>query len=333
MLRTEKLSGFDAECVLAKGISLESVPGPTGSTVLYIQPCASVEGRVNCELRFGIPGRGAKETFYDFTILSRVLNAYNDKFAETRVSSNLGVARIQWQGKKILISRNGRIVIREALDEEDAKATMDFLSKLLAPSIICDRCGQVLVNCATASCGECAKQRASFATLPVHPLWTDGVQGVGRLTDALIERRESLEKDVKLVVPSSSGPLSAQADKVLRLNLDLIVQSGDREELVAGIVLLRHAWDLSLILELLDQVHQQGHNNLGSFVTPILRTIESWLIALKESTDGIVDERARRSSITRWPQFHEAWSRLRLEAENSPRLKTILNPLFERWPM
>ena len=193
MLRTEKLLGF-AECVLVKGISLENMPGLPESTVLYIQPCASIEGRVNCELRFGIPGKGAKEIFYDFPTLSRILNVYSDNFAETRASYNLGVARVQWQDKKILISKNGRIVIREAVDEEDAKATIGFLSRLLAPSIICDRCGQVILNCATASCGECAKEQASLVNLSRNVLWTEGIHGMRNLTSALIERRDSLDK-------------------------------------------------------------------------------------------------------------------------------------------
>jgi len=256
MLRKEELPGFDEECVLVKGISLESMPGLTESAVLYIQPCASVQGRVNCELRFGIPRRGAEESFFDFPALSRILNAYSDRFAETRVSSSLGVARVQWRGKKILIFKNGRIVIREAIDEEDAKATIDFLSKLLAPSIICDKCGQVLLNCAAASCRECAVEHASLSSLPSNLLWVGGLQRIRDLVKALIER-SSFVKDVKREESITSVEyLSTQSDRIVHLILDLIAYSGNREELAVGILLLKRAWDLGLTLEVLDRIQR-----------------------------------------------------------------------------
>jgi len=334
MFRTERLPGFDVQCVLVKGISLESIPGPTASTVLYVQPCATVEGRVNCELRFGIPGKGALEIFYDFPTLSRILDAYDDDFDETRVSSNLGIARVQWRGKKILISKNGRIVIREAVDEGDARDTIDFLSRLLAPSVICDKCGQVVLNCAMASCGRCARQQPSLTALPVNPLLTEGVQRIQNLTKALIERRDSLEKEAirgEPVVPSY-GPL-AKVDEIAHLSLDLIVNSRSREGLAAGILLLGQAWDLNLILGLLDQIHRGSSSDRGSLVMPLLHMLELWLLALKESVDSIVNEGAREGSAGRWVQVSEVWSSLRRDVENDPKLRTLLDHLFERWPV
>jgi len=335
MLRSEKLPGFDVECVLAKGIRLESVPGPTGSTVLYLQPCATVEGRVNCELRFGLPGKGVREVFYDLPILSHTLNTYSENLVEVRVSPNLGVARVQWRGKKILISRNGRIVIREAVDEEDAKATIDFLSRLLAPSIVCDRCGQVILNCAMASCGECAMEQASLAPLTNNILWTGGVERIQNFTRALIGRIDSLDKEVTRgeSITSSYGPLFTEVDRIARDSLGLIVDSSNREELAVGVLLLGQAWDLSLILGLLDQIHRGSSSDRGSLVMPLLRMLELWLLALKESLDGVVDEGARESPMKRWAHVSEAWSNVRRRAENDSALKVFLSPLVERWPV
>jgi len=332
MFRTEKLPGFDAQCVLVKGISLESMPGPTASTVLYVQPCATVEGRVNCELRFGIPGKGALDIFYDFPTLSCILDAYDDDFDETRVSSNLGIARVQWRGKKILISKNGRIIIREAIDEEDARETIDFLSRLLAPSIICDRCGQVVFNCALGGCGECARQQASLKALPVNILWTEGFQRMQNLAKALTERRDSLEKEAMGGPAVSYEPLSTQVDGMAHLSLDIIVHSSNREELAVGVLLLRQAWDLSLILGLFEQLRQHNLPSDRNSIISILQMLKIWLLALEESVDGILDEEARQSSKRQWAQFSEAWSSFRRQAENNSTFEAILSPLVERWP-
>jgi hypothetical protein len=272
------------------------------------------------------------DIFYDFPTLSRILDAYDDDFDETRVSSNLGIARVQWRGKKILISKNGRIIIREAVDEEDAKATIDFLSRLLAPSIICDKCGQVILNCATVSCGQCSTQQPFLKALPSNLTWTEGFQRIQNLTRGLTERRDSFEEEVMGGSAASYEPLSTQVDGMAHLSLGLIVHSSNREELAVGVLLLRQVWDLSLILGLLEQSRRDKLSGGQKSIISILQMLKIWLLALEESLDGILDEEARESSARRWDEVLAAWGSLRREAEDDLKLRTLLDPLFERWP-
>ena len=332
MLQSEKLPGFNEECVLVTGVVLVNLPGPGEPTILYIQPCASVEGKINCEFRLGLPGEGASEGFFDFPVLSRILSTYGDKFAETRISSNLGVARIQWHGKKITISKNGRIIIRESTNEEDAKATIEFLSRLLAPSIFCARCGEVLLNCAVASCDECGSKQAFFTSASRSALWSEEVRGIRSLITVLDEIRDSLYRNIELgEALKSFESLSAQCYRASQLTLDLIVQSDNREELAVGILILRFAWDLSLILELLDQVRRYKSSNDKTGLS-LLNAIGLWLLALRGSVDGISDKGARERSIGRWARFYETRNIFYQEAENKAALKMMVDSLTERWP-
>lgn len=333
LLRTVKLPDFNEECLLVKGVGLENLPGPGEPRLLITQPCASVEGKISCEFRFGVPGKGVSDDFYNFPTLSSILSTYSEKFTETRISSKLGVARIQWRGKTIIISKNGRIVIRESDGEEDAKTTIDFLSRLLTPSVICAKCGRTLLDCATASCGECSNQQVSFPVLPSNVISVEVIREIRILTTVLDTVEGSLLKNIKLGETFESfESLSAQCHRSSKIMLDIIVQSEHREELATAILVLRCAWDLSLIFDLLDQVRLHKYNNGKSEIsTTLLKMLGLWLTALKGSIDSIVDKGAREHSIERWAQFNGAWSVFCRNAEHHPVLKAILSLVMERW--
>jgi hypothetical protein len=311
MLKAGKVRGFREECVLSKGISLEPLAGPGDPTIIYIQPCTSIEGRINCEFQFGVPGQGIVEKFFDFAKLSRILNTYADKFTESRVSTNLGVARVQWHGKTILVSRNGRIVIRESISEVDAKATIEFLAKLLAASIICPECGDVVLNCSAAICGECGNQQASLSGMSVDASLKQAIEGTRSL--------ESLES------------LSAQCYRSSQIALDLIVQSEGHDGLAAGVLILRCAWDLSLILGVLDQLRRQAQRSRSSSQPESLHQLLSlWLLILKGVIDGILDSRPREHALYRWILFRKASLAFAEEAKGNSDLQNIVNSLAER---
>lgn len=332
MLKAEKIPGFREECVLAKGLSLEPLAGPGDPTIIYIQPCTSIEGRINCEFQFGVPGQGTVEKLFDFATLARILNTYAYRFTESRVSTNLGVARVQWHGKTILVSRNGRIVIRESTSEVDAKETIEFLAKLLAASIICPECGDLVLNCSTAICGECGNQQVSLSGMPVDTSLNQGIQGTRSLVTVLNELRDSVEKGSVLGEGLDSfESLSAQCYRSSQIALDLIVQSRSRDDLAAGVLILRCAWDLSLILGILDQLRRQAQRSRPSSQPESLHQLLSlWLIILKGAIDGITDRRSRENAPSRWILFRNASLALAEEAKGNSELQTIVNSLAER---
>jgi hypothetical protein len=332
MLKAGKVRGFREECVLSKGISLEPLAGPGDPTIIYIQPCTSIEGRINCEFQFGVPGQGIVEKFFDFAKLSRILNTYADKFTESRVSTNLGVARVQWHGKTILVSRNGRIVIRESISEVDAKATIEFLAKLLAASIICPECGDVVLNCSATICGECGNQQASLSGMSVDASLKQAIEGTRSLATVLDELRDSVgEGSVLGESLESLESLSAQCYRSSQIALDLIVQSEGHDGLAAGVLILRCAWDLSLILGVLDQLRRQAQRSRSSSQPESLHQLLSlWLLILKGVIDGILDGRPREHALYRWILFRKASLAFAEEAKGNSDLQNIVNSLAER---
>ena len=258
MFRAQAIQGVNDECVLARGISLEAMPGITEQAILYIQPCASVQGRVNCELRLGVEGAGVSEEFFEFTILSKVLATYGDRFAENRTSIALGAARIQWRGKKALIFRNGRIIIREALDENDVQATLEFLTRLLAPSIRCGHCGENLTECASGLCQSCSMHPSVMAEESKSLLWKQACARFENLFVDGLKFRSAVEDEIQKRVPLSSSPfevLASQAMRTSRLLLDFLVSSTERQDIASGLALLRACWDTESCMATLNRMH------------------------------------------------------------------------------
>ena len=303
MFGAQKTQELDAECTLSRGLSLEKVPGITEQTILYIQPCASIQGRVNCELRLGIDGVGAAEEFFEFETLSKILATYADRFAESRASSTLGAARIQWRGKKILIFRNGRIVIREALDENDVQATLEFLSKLLAPSIRCIHCKQELTECTVGLCHSCSTYLPAMAKETGTLIWKQvSARFESLIAEALIYRSK-VENELKKengLVPSPADVPRTQVARVSRLLLDYLVSSNGRRELMAGLALLKAVWGLESVLEAFSRLQMRSisagkvSNDRLISASQLLGILLDWVAGISAS----LTNRSEKKSIT-----------------------------------
>ncbi len=299
MFGAQKTQELDAECILSRGLSLEKVPGITEQTILYIQPCASIQGRVNCELRLGIDGTGVAEEFFDFETLSKILVAYADRFAESRASSTLGAARIQWRGKKILIFRNGRIVIREALDENDVQTTLEFLSKLLAPSIRCIHCKQELTECAVGLCHSCSTHLPTMAGEAGTLIWKQ----VFARSESLLAEALSYRSEVEHELKKENGPVHSldnvsqtQFARVPRLLLDFLVSSNERRDLIAGLALLKIVWVLESVVRAFGRLHARSVSTAqvnSNLLEPsqLLGILLNWIAEVSASLAGRAVER------------------------------------------
>jgi len=294
MFKAQAIQGFDDRCALARGLTIARIPGVTEQAILYIQPCASVQGRVNCELRLGVEGRGASDEFFEFNILSKILRTYGDRFAESRVSTALGAARIEWRGKKILIFRDGRIVIREALDGDDVQATLEFLSKLLAPSIRCGYCGQHLADCAAGLCRSCLKHAFVGAWRPAGLLWR---QVCTRFEALLVEASKLAPAALRGIErggqPAASPfeELVGLSERISRLLLDFLVSSVERRDLVAGLALLRASWSLeSVVGALCRLVPRVVDQKVGvDKVEMLVRSLEALMVWIQEVFTSVAE--------------------------------------------
>ena len=58
-------------------------------------------------------------------------------FESVKCSQSLGIARIEYEGKEILISQTGKVIVRQAKTEEDAFTCCDLVRRIVSGAVIC----------------------------------------------------------------------------------------------------------------------------------------------------------------------------------------------------
>jgi ArsR family metal-binding transcriptional regulator len=137
----------------AKGTVLISEEGIT-----YIHPCISEAGKLAAESRLTAGPEGEVDLKYGFLdpfMLCYVLDMYRDFFDDVKCSPRLGTAKMEYDGKIILVFQNGKIKIRQARDREDVLNTLRLTARVMWGSIICSCCGNAGIDCASGGCEEC----------------------------------------------------------------------------------------------------------------------------------------------------------------------------------
>jgi len=94
--------------------------------VNYIQPCISEKGKIMAEAQLEC---GQKGRFFDKEKMCKVLQ--NSLFKDVKCSKNLGVAKVEYKNKTIILNHKGKIDVRKAWDKEDALATIKLMAKVL----------------------------------------------------------------------------------------------------------------------------------------------------------------------------------------------------------
>jgi len=93
----------------------------------YISPCVSNNEKILAEAQLEM---GEKNNFLDSDEMCQVLQT-SDVFKDVKCSAKLGIAKIEHDGKTIILNRRGRISVREAKDKNDAVKTIKFLVDFL----------------------------------------------------------------------------------------------------------------------------------------------------------------------------------------------------------
>lgn len=77
-------------------------------------------------------------------------------FEVVKCSRTLGIGRIEYGGKEILISHTGKLIVRHAESERDALEVADLLSRVISSAVICP-CLAPAVECVSGlcTCEEC----------------------------------------------------------------------------------------------------------------------------------------------------------------------------------
>ncbi len=130
-----------------------------------IHPCTedgfvTIEAKLYLGSPFGRPG----EDFFDTKQMCAALRRIWF-FDNLRCSEEMGYALAQWEGKRIHVFKGGKIIIRRAKDDEDARKTLVIVGRTLWGSIPCS-CGRPLVQCASGDCDECSDKVCESHAFP-----------------------------------------------------------------------------------------------------------------------------------------------------------------------
>jgi hypothetical protein len=105
-----------------------------------IEPCTTESGMVMAELYLA-----HREVEYGYLdpVACDILPVWTEA---VRCSRQLGIARIEYEQKEILLSTTGKTVIRHAVDEEDITRTGELLSRIVEGAVICS-CLSIRMEC------------------------------------------------------------------------------------------------------------------------------------------------------------------------------------------
>ncbi len=99
----------------------------------FIQPCITDAEMVMAEIYLA-----PREVDYGYLDpgFCEFLDAY-PRFESVKCSQSLGIARIEYEGKEILISQTGKVIVRQAKTEEDAFACCNLVRRIVSGAVIC----------------------------------------------------------------------------------------------------------------------------------------------------------------------------------------------------
>lgn len=245
------LPEFVGGCIVTEKFKPKATVSSTIEKGIVVHPCATERGKIICDTRFTSASLGPKESFFDFSVIDTILEAYRDRFQSERSSVSLGIARVKWRGKPISIFRNGRIRIRRAVNKQDAEKTLGFLASLLWGSIICDNCGNAAILCASGNCENCGIWSRPEYVLEKSLFHVELLlQGYRHLVSALkemlkiyrqkgaIESEELVHRTNPEVESAKERKIIASLNGAIRSALDFIVETPQKVDAMFGLTLL-----------------------------------------------------------------------------------------------
>lgn len=115
------------------------------------------EGKTSAETHLAPANEETGDSAADFFDSPKLCWALNNSqvFSQVKCSEKLGIAKVNLDGKTIVVSKAGRINVRRAENEEDALKATQLVSRATWPAMICARCGGTLLECVAGLCGRC----------------------------------------------------------------------------------------------------------------------------------------------------------------------------------
>jgi len=136
----------------------------SSAAIVYLRPCVTEAGKISAETHLAPRGRRPVDSTSEFFDSARLCWALNGSqvFNRVKCSEKLGIAKLEINGKTIVVSKSGRINVRRADDEEDALRATRLVTRAAWPAMMCSRCGKTVVECVAGLCTRCAGRDCSL---------------------------------------------------------------------------------------------------------------------------------------------------------------------------
>jgi len=214
---------FREDCLLSQGIEVRDLIRVREETMVYVHPCASERGKLMADIELT---KEPDAKFFDPETLCLLLEIHRRRFAESRCSVKLGVAKIKWSGREISVFKNGKLKIQQALDRDEILRIANSVSRLLWGAAICGVCGQPTLSCASGKCGKCAfgeKVPVQIGEIQNSELLQQGYASLEKVRGSALEESESHLRRAKY------------------LALHFTIEAQSKENAALGLVLLGEA--------------------------------------------------------------------------------------------
>ncbi len=250
-----------------------------------IHPCTedgfvTIEAKLYLGSPFGRPG----EDFFDTKQMCSALKRlwFLDSL---RCSEEMGYALAEWEGKRIHVFKGGKIIIRRAKDDDDAKRTLSIIGRTLWATIPCS-CGRPLVHCASGACDECADKVCEvhayppFVEMPESKSKIEGgdvFEFIGEVesSDHYLKAFEKLDEYVSILRQMDAGMLEndfSDFDSLIERAEDVmeeacaagtrfIIESPKDHHAALGIIFLGMAENLWTIMDAMQLMRHVGYES------------------------------------------------------------------------
>ncbi|MCK4454966.1 MAG: hypothetical protein KAU99_01315 [Thermoplasmata archaeon] len=237
-------------------------------------------------------------------------------FERFRCSDEMGYAYGESGGRRIHAFQGGKIIVRRAEDEADARRILRALGRVLWGSVKCD-CGHAMVHCLSGACDDCLDDVCGCQLEP--PM--EGGKSEGRLNGwEVLDFAQSLEHGDKY--RSAAQHLRQAGEKLVKLTEMLSHGKGGLARLENEV--RAHCVEVGrLATSFLIETDNGYHAGLGFLLHGVALNILAGLEALialsgKEAQEGLsrVSAFIDECFISLFESRHENLERIETEREN-----------------
>jgi len=281
---------------------------------IELKPCKSDSGEYLIESNLA---KRLGSVDLDGKTLEFVLGSNADRFSNIKSSEELGVFDISWENHKIKVYSSGKIEVRQGTNRDEMRKILRNIEKLVVNSFNCDDCNRVLLDCVSGKCSVCTGDLDRIELDGYfRPMVEKSLNSLLSTCNDLLESGFGLEN---LSDGDEVERFKPVLQKSFRTSSSLIVNSTERNSLLAGWEIQSMIFDNFRVLECFYSFLESGNSNeemLESILNNYLSINKEMTLLYKGSEVKIQDLiRSAFGLMREWREFRESFEIQKLENE------------------